>query len=142
MALGWRQWSKLRSLEAEAARLETQVNAAAPEAGRAEGEQSRLRETQDRWTALRPAVEARRYPLRQLNAIARCLDASVAVLTRFESKPDAVSVGGTARSAGDAYAFFNAIAADPDLGLHAWSMPQPNLSADGTATFVITGKPR
>jgi hypothetical protein len=141
-AVGWRQWSKLRSLEAEAARLEAQVNAVAPEAGRAEGEQSRLRETQDRWTALRPAVEARRYPLRQLNAIARCLDASVAVLTRFESKPDAVSVGGTARSAGDAYAFFNAIAADPDLGLHSWSMPQPNLSADGTATFVITGKPR
>ena len=64
------------------------------------------------------------------------------MLTRFESKPDAVSIGGTARSAGDAYVLFNAIRAEPELGLHNWSMVQPNLAADGTATFVITGKPR
>ena len=141
-AVGWRQRSKLLALEAEAARLEAQVSAVSGEAGRVEGEQSRLKEIQDRWTALRPAVEARRYPLSQLNALSRCLDSSATVLTRFESKPDAVSVGGTARSAGDAYTFFNAIRAEPDLGLHNWSMPQPNLAADGTATFVITGKPK
>lgn len=141
-ALGWRQRSKVLKLEAEAARLETQVNAGASEAGRLKGEQSHLQDIQDRWSALRPAVEPRRYPLRHLNALARCLGATSAVLTRFESKPDAVSVSGTARSAGDAYAVFNAMRAEPDLGMHAWSMPQPNLAADGTATFVITGKPK
>lgn len=142
VAVAWRQQSRLHALEAEAARLETQVHAGAGEAGRMEGEQSRLREVQARWTALRPAVEPRRYPLSQLNALARCLDASAAVLTRFESKPDTVSIGGTARSAGDAYTLYNAIRAEPELGLHNWSMVQPNLAADGTATFVITGKPR
>ncbi|MFN0127065.1 MAG: hypothetical protein ACKV19_10330 [Verrucomicrobiales bacterium] len=142
LAVAWRQNAQLRALEAEAARLEVQVNATSDESGRIEGEQSRLKETQARWSALRPAVETRRYPLRQLNAVARCLDASSAVLTRFESKPDAVSVSGTARSAGDAYAFYNAVRAEPELGLHQWSMVQPNLDADGTATFVITGKPK
>ena len=141
-ALGWRQRTKVRDLEAEAARLEAQVNAGASEAGRVQGEQSRLKDIQDRWSALRPAVEPRRYPLRHLNALARCLGTTSAVLTRFESKPDALSVSGTARSAGDAYAVFNAMRAEPDLGMHTWSMPQPNLAADGTATFVITGKPK
>jgi hypothetical protein len=141
-ALGWRQQHRLHELEKEAARLEARVNASAGEVGRAEGEQSKLRELQAQWSALRPAVEPRRYPLRQLNALARCLEASAAVLTRFESKPDAVSIGGTARSAGDAYTLYNTIRAEPDLGLHTWSMVQPNLAADGTATFVITGKPR
>jgi len=142
VAVVWRQYAQLRALEAEAARLEVQVNDGAGQAGQNEGEQARLREIQARWTAMRPAVEARQYPLRQLNAVARCLDASATVLTRFESKPDAVSVSGTARSAGDAYAFFNAVREEPELGLLAWSMVQPNLAADGTATFVITGKPR
>lgn len=141
-AAGWRQRARLLALEAEAARLEAQVSTASKDTGRAEGEQSRLKEVQDRWSALRPAVEVRRYPLTQLNALSRCLDSSATVLTRFESKPDAVSVGGTARSAGDAYSFFNAVRAEPDLGLHNWSMPQPYLAADGTATFVITGKPK
>ncbi len=140
LAVAWRQHARVRDLEAEAVRLEAQVNASAGENGRVEGDQARLKQVQARWTALRPAVEARRYPLRQLNAVARCLDASAAVLTRFESKPDAVSVGGTARSAGDAYTLFNAIRSEPELGLHNWSMVQPNLAADGTATFVITGK--
>jgi len=142
LALGWHQQARLRALEAEAVRLETQIQSAAGEPGRVQGEQTQLKNVQERWAALRPAVEPRRYPLRQLNALARCLGASAAVLMRFESKPDAVSVGGTARSAGDAYALYNAIRAEPELGLHNWSMAQPSLSTDGTATFVITGKPR
>jgi len=141
-AAAWQQHAKLRTLESEVVRVESEINAAAGEVGRTEGEQSRLRTIQAQWSALRPALEPRRYPLRQLNAVARCLAPTAAVLKRFESKPDAVSIAGTARSAGEAYSLYNAIRADPDLSLHNWNMVQPNLSDDGTANFEITGKPR
>ena len=92
--------------------------------------------------ALRPALEPRRYPLSQLNAVARCLGPTAAVLKRFESKPDIVAISGTARSAGEAYTLYNSIRTEPELGLLNWSMVQPNLSDNGTASFEIHGKPR
>jgi hypothetical protein len=141
-AAAWQQHSQLVTLEATVVRMENEINAAAGQAGRAEGEQSRLRTTQAQWAALRPALEPRRYPLSQLNAIARCLGPTAAVLKRFESKPDIVAISGTARSAGEAYTLYNSIRTEPELALLNWSMVQPSLSDDGTASFEITGKPR
>jgi hypothetical protein len=141
-AAAWQQHSQLVTLEATVVRMENEINAAASQTGRAEGEQSRLRTTQAQWAALRPALEPRRYPLSQLNAIARCLGPTAAVLKRFESKPDIVAISGTARSAGEAYTLYNSIRTEPELALLNWSMVQPSLSDDGTASFEITGKPR
>ena len=141
-AAAWQQHSQLVALEATVVRMENGINAAAGQAGRAEGEQSRLRTAQAQWAALRPALEPRRYPLSQLNAIARCLGPTAAVLKRFESKPDIVAISGTARSAGEAYTLYNSIRTEPELALLNWSMVQPSLSDDGTASFEITGKPR
>ena len=141
-AAAWQQHSQLVALEATVVRMENEINAAANQTGRAEGEQSRLRTAQAQWAALRPALEPRRYPLSQLNAVARCLGPTSAVLKRFESKPDIVAISGTARSAGEAYTLYNSIRTEPELGLLNWSMVQPNLSDDGTASFEITGKPR
>ena len=141
-AAAWQQHAQLVALEATVVRMENEINAAASQTGRAEGEQSRLRTAQAQWAALRPALEPRRYPLSQLNAVARCLGPTAAVLKRFESKPDIVAISGTARSAGEAYTLYNSIRAEPELGLLNWSMVQPNLSDDGTASFEITGKPR
>jgi hypothetical protein len=141
-AAAWQQHSQLVTLEATVVRMENEINAAASQTGRAEGEQSRLRTVQAQWAALRPALEPRRYPLSQLNAVARCLGPTAAVLKRFESKPDIVAISGTARSAGEAYTLYNSIRTEPELGLLNWSMVQPNLSDDGTASFEITGKPR
>ena len=53
-----------------------------------------------------------------------------------------VAISGTARSAGEAYTLYNSIRTEPELGLLNWSMVQPNLSDNGTASFEITGKPR
>ena len=64
------------------------------------------------------------------------------MLTRFESKIADLSVSGTARSAKDAYTYFNAISKDGPLGVYAWSMIQPNIAADGSAAFEIKGKMR
>jgi hypothetical protein len=88
------------------------------------------------------ALEPRRYPVAHLDGLTRCLTSGDVVLTRFESKVSDVSVGGTARTAMDAYNYFNAVSADSALGVYSWSMLQPSIGADGSATFEIKGKMR
>jgi hypothetical protein len=139
---------KLTNLEAEAARIEATLNI--PSSGNGKGaDQERIRAEneivaagQARWAALRMALEPRRYPVAHLDGFSRCLTAADVVLTRFESKVADLSVAGTARSAKDAYTYFNAISKDGPLGVYAWSMIQPGLAADGSASFEIKGKMR
>ena len=142
------QHKKLRDLEAEAARIESTLNI--PTAATGNGpEQERIRAEneivtagQARWAALRMALEPRRYPVAHLDGFARCLPAADVVLTRFESKIADLSVSGTARSAKDAYTFFNAINKDGPLGVYSWSMLAPTIAADGSASFEVKGKMR
>ena len=51
-------------------------------------------------------------------------------------------VVGNARSAMDAYNYFNAVSKDGSLGVYAWSMAQPAIGADGSASFELKGKMR
>lgn len=138
---------KLASLEAEAARIESAL--ALPVDPGKNAEQDRIRAehelvaaAQARWTALRLALEPRRYPAAHLDGLSRCLTAADVVLTRFESKISEVTVAGTARSARDAYNYFNAVGKDGPLGVYSWSMVQPLLAADGSATFEMKGAMR
>jgi hypothetical protein len=141
------QRKKLWALEAEAARIEATLDV--PGAGEKQADQDRIRTehefvaaAQARWAALRMALEPRRYPVAHLEGLTRCLTAGDVVLTRFESKVSEISVGGVARSAMDAYNYFNAVSADGPLGVYSWSMLQPGIGADGSATFDIKGKMR
>jgi hypothetical protein len=138
---------KLHALEAEAARIESTLNINQSTGGSAE--QDRLRAehavvtaAQARWAALRMALEPRRYPVAHLDALSRCLGVADVVLTRFESKLADASVAGTARSAMDAYNYFNAVSKDAALGVYAWTMLPPIIAANGSATFEMKGKMR
>ncbi len=145
LALGgiWSKHRQLVRLEKKAVELEAAVNAPrGDDAGSSNGANRQVRATQQRWNELSLALEPRRYPLGHLNALARCQSAGDVVMRRFESKVSHVTMLGTARSAGDAYAYFNAVRADRELSLYGWSMVQPRLEGDGTAHFEITGKLR
>jgi len=137
---------KLAALEAEAARIETTLNI--PNSGQ-KADQDRIRAehelvtaAQARWAALRNALEPRRYPVAHLDGLSRCITAADVVLTRFESKVSEVTVAGSARSAMDAYNYFNAVSKDGPLGVYSWSMLAPLIGADGAASFEIKGKMR
>ncbi len=142
------QHKKLANLEAEAARIETALNIPTkttgngPDQDRIRAENEIVTAAQARWTALRMALEPRRYPVAHLDGLSRCLTAGDVVLTRFESKVAEVSASGTARSAMDAYNYFNAVSKDGPLGVYGWSMLQPVIGADGSASFEIKGKMR
>jgi hypothetical protein len=138
---------KLAALEAEAARIESALNLPVDTGVKAEQDRIRAEHelvtaAQARWAALRLALEPRRYPAAHLDGLSRCLTASDVVLTRFESKITEVTVAGTARSAMDAYTYFNAVSKDSALGVYGWSMVQPLIGADGAATFEMKGAMR
>ena len=51
-----------------------------------------------------------------LDGLTRCIPAGGVVLGRFESKVTELSAAGTARSAMEAYTYFNAVSQDKALG--------------------------
>lgn len=135
----WSQYRQLATVEAEAARLQALV-AAPVDAGSTEAEQ--VRALQQRWAALRQALEPRRYPLMVLNNLTRCIPSGGVVLRRYDNKVGELSVRGTARTALEAYDFYNAVSRDKELAVYAWSMAQPHLRDDGQAFFEIKGRMR
>jgi hypothetical protein len=144
LILAWGAWHyyKLVSLEKKAAQLETAVSASSGETSQLKADQARVRSAQERWASLRLALEPRLYPAVVLNGLTRCVPSGGVVLVRFESKVSELTATGTARSAMDAYAYFNAVRQDQELGVYGWSMVQPAIAADGTATFQLKGQMR
>ena len=141
--LCWQQQhGRLLALEAEANRLSEAVTASSGATAEAKAGTELMRGTQQRWQALRMALEPKRYPLIHLNHLTRCLGDDSIVLTRFETRGPDVSVSGTAQSAGEAYHYFTTVTADQDLKICAWSMAEPALTDDGTARFELKGKMR
>lgn len=138
---------KLVAREAKAARIEAALNLSSDpgksaDQDRIKAEHALVTAAQARWAALRNALEPRRYPVAILDGLSRCLTTADVVLTRFESKAADVTAAGTARSAMEAYTFFNAVSKDGPLGVYAWSMIQPTIAADGSVSFEIKGKMR
>ena len=136
----YRSFSELKSLEATAASMENHVSASKGSSDSVRASHDLVTRTQARWAALRGALDARRYPAAHLDALTRCLSSADVVLTKFESKPADVSVSGTARTARDAYSYYNSISSDKPLAVFSWSMAQPALRDDGSAAFEIKGK--
>ncbi len=137
------RWHRgLLAVEAEAARLEAAVSSTAGEKSALQAAQEKVRATQERWSALKLALEPRRYPLAVLDGLTRCQPEGGVVLGRFEFKNAEVTATGSARTATEAYHYLNAVADDKRLAVMAWSMPQPAIAADGTATFELKGRMR
>ena len=145
LVAGWAagERGKLVALEREAARMENAVSGVVDGGEPVEGRSgSRPRRAGTLVVAPARARTSKRYPLAILNGLTRCIPGGGVVIGRFESKVSELTVTGTARSAMEAYAYFNAVRQDADLGVYAWSMVEPGIAADGTATFQIKGQMR
>ena len=144
LALFWwmSQHQSLAALEDKARGLQAAIDAAAGSNPEEKALTQKVLATQAQWQGLIMALEPRRYPLIQLNGVTRCLGAGSVVLSRFECKGPETAVAGTAQSAGEAYTYYSTIIADPALRLYEWSMVQPVIAANGSASFQIKGKMR
>ena len=136
------QYRTLRALEKQSAQMEQTISASSGANLQQKALSDLVRASQERWLALRMALDPRRYPLVQLNNLTRALGSGGLVLERFEAKGPDLAVSGTAESALEAYRYFTAVGADPDLRLYDWSMVQPVITQTGSASFQMKGKMR
>ncbi len=126
-ALVYLQWK-----EQEADRLAEAVSATDAPA-------SEVRKTANRWKALSPALEPKRYPLVLLSEITKILPPSGIVIRDFNVKGEEIDIQGEARDAQLAFQFVEDLKKNRTLGRYTWTMPQPTVR-EKTATFRAQGK--
>jgi hypothetical protein len=98
-----------------------------------------VRKANERWKALAPAIEPKRYPLFLLAEINRIMPGSGIVIREFEVKGNEIDIRGEARDAQLAFQFIEDFKKNRILGRYEWTAPRPELKGT-TATFRAQGK--
>jgi len=132
--LAW-LWLHARGRTAEIASLERQVEIVAPDV-------ERIQRIEQRWKVLEPAFDKKWFPVVQLNDIASALPASGVVVREFRTSGREVRVTGQARDVQLANRLLEDLQAMEAFSEYAWSMPNPEVERNNTATFVISGEPK
>ncbi len=99
-----------------------------------------VRKNTERWKALAPAIESKRYPMFLLAEINRIMPGSGIVIREFEVRGDSIEIRGEARDAQLAVQFVADIKKNPVLSRYEWTAPNPELKGT-TASFRAQGKP-
>ncbi len=132
VSLGFLAFAYLHFQEQRAAELSEQVEANAEPA-------AAVRQANQRWKALAPAIEPKRYPLFLLAEINRIMPGSGIVIREFEAKSDEIDIRGEARDAQLAVQFVEDFKKNRVLSRYQWTSPRPELKGT-TATFRAQGK--
>ncbi len=98
-----------------------------------------VKQTVERWKALAPAIEPKRYPMVLLAQISQLMPPSGIVIREFEVKDNEIDLRGEARDAQMAFQFVEDLQKHKILGLYQWSKPQPTVR-EKTAQFRAQGK--
>jgi hypothetical protein len=122
----------LAQLESTAAGLRADVERTAAPA-------ERVRATAQRWKALAPAIETKRYPMVLLAEVTKLMPPSGIVIREFGVKGGDLDIRGEARDAQVAFQFVEDLKKNSILGRYTWSMPQPTVR-EKTASFRAQGK--
>lgn len=98
-----------------------------------------VRQTAEKWKALLPATDSRRFPLVLMQQITSLLPPSGIVFRDFEISLSEIEMRGEARNAQTAAQLVEDLAKHPNLSRYEWSMPQQQ-PRDKTVTFRMQGK--
>jgi hypothetical protein len=98
-----------------------------------------VRQTAERWKALLPATDSRRFPLVMLQQITSLMPPSGIVFQDTEISLSEIEMRGEARNAQTAAQLVEDLAKHPNLSRYEWSMPQQQ-PRDKTVSFRMQGK--
>jgi len=96
----------------------------------------------ERWKAFQPVISYRKFPVYVLAEVNRILPASGLVVLEFESSASGIKMKGTAKDTQAAFGLLESLKGSPNLSSYNWSMPQPQVDQDNTASFHIHGTSR
>ena len=93
----------------------------------------------DRWNELAPAVDRDQFPLEILHRLGQIPSVRGVSLTSFEASPGKIEISGRASATGAALKFGGDVSGGSFLPEYRWNFPDPQIAADDSATFTLTG---
>ena len=99
-----------------------------------------LRQAAEKWKAMLPAIESKRFPLVILDQITALLPPSGILFRDYEISLAEVEVRGEARDAQTAFQLLEDLKKHKELSRYDWTMPQPQIRDNKTASFRLQGK--
>ncbi len=128
-------WVKARDTEAKIESLEKQIAIVEPDV-------DWIQRVDQRWRNLEPAFEKSWFPVVQLSRITAALPGSGVVIREFRTSGRNIRIRGQARDVQLANRLLEDLQALDDFSQYDWSMPNPGVEKNNTATFDIEGKPK
>lgn len=128
-------WVKSRNTAAEVRSLERQISIVEPDV-------EHIQQVEQRWKRLEPAFEKSWFPLVQLSRITSALPGSGVVVREFRTSGRSIRVTGQARDVQLANRLLEDLQAMEEFSSYNWTMPNPKVEKNNTATFVISGEPK
>lgn len=128
-------WKKAKTTSQEVVSLERQVEILRPDV-------ERIELSEQRWRLLEPAFDKNFFPMIQLNRITSALPGSGVVVREFKTNGRSIRLRGQARDVQLANRLVEDLRAIDGFSAYEWSMPNPKVEKNNTATFEIEGKPK
>lgn len=128
-------WVKGKGAVQEIESLERQVAIVEPDV-------TRIQQIEQRWLRLEPAFEKSWFPLVQLNRFTSALPGSGVVVREFRTNGRNIRIRGQARDVQLANRLIEDLKGMEGFAAYDWSMPNPSVDKNNTATFEIEGKPK
>ncbi|MDF1658426.1 MAG: hypothetical protein P1U58_12500 [Verrucomicrobiales bacterium] len=133
VAAAW-LWIEGKRVAREVESLERQIAIVEPDV-------TRIQQISQRWSRLEPAFEKTWFPLVQLNSFTSALPGSGVVVREFRTTGRNLRIRGQARDVQFANRLLEDLQAMDAFSSYDWSMPNPKVEKNNTATFEIEGKP-
>ncbi len=126
---------KSRNTAAEISSLKRQIDIVEPDV-------ARVQQVDQRWRNLEPAFEKSWFPVVQLSRITSALPGSGVVIREYRTSGRNIRLRGQARDVQLANRLLEDLQAMEEFEAYDWSMPNPRVERNNTATFEIEGKPK
>ena len=101
-----------------------------------------IRDTEQDWKSLAPAIDSRFYPVEILLHLSEDLPSPDVRITAYNQSARQISVDGEANSAALAYQFAEKVKKDPALQNFRFDMAAPRILPNNHAQFRLEGKPK
>jgi Tfp pilus assembly protein PilN len=126
-------WNDAKVTEREIDSLERRIAIIQPDV-------ERVQLIEERWRSLEPAFEKDLFPIVQLSRITAALPGSGVVIREYRTTGRDVRVRGQARDVQLANRLLEDLQGMNGFARYEWSMPNPRVERNNTATFEIQGK--
>ena len=126
-------WKDAQATEREIASLERRIGIIQPDV-------ERVQLAGQRWTSLEPAFNKDLFPVLQLSRITSALPGSGVVVREYRTTERNIRVRGQARDVQLANRLLEDLQGMDGFESYEWSMPNPKVEKNNTATFEIEGK--